>query len=317
MECDASLNTIASLYKKCESMLVLAGAGMGVDSGIGTFRGNTAGVWPEQHNYDLPLAPDGSTGLSQLNNKRWFAEAPEMAWKFWKWCHLSYSKVESHEGYEAVISLLNKKNGFIVTTNIDSQFTASGAHPDKIRELHGITNRIKCSGEGRPEVVTKSIGDECDLRPLDFAEDFNEGELQSGPCPQDIITTFSDINISDPIPRCSCGAVLRPDVTLFGDVVFESSLPEGPMSIQHNNFMNWKSSLPPSGGLLILEIGAGTSMPILRKMSSSLLTDREDTFLIRINTTEGDVSNSEREFSIKMTAKEALMKLKDIIMSEE
>eukprot|EP01060_Flectonema_neradi_P003710 TRINITY_DN12412_c0_g1_i2.p1 TRINITY_DN12412_c0_g1~~TRINITY_DN12412_c0_g1_i2.p1 ORF type:complete len:323 (+),score=56.76 TRINITY_DN12412_c0_g1_i2:145-1113(+) len=313
---DAALRKAALLYQRSRSLLVLAGAGMGVDSGIGTFRGSTAGIWPDQYKYSLPLAPDGSRGLSQLNHKRWFGENPEMAWDFWRWCHTNYCNSTPHKGYEAVLSLLKQKDGFVVTTNIDSHFTSSGIPFDRIRELHGIINRVKCSGDGRPEVTPKAIGDECDLRPLDFAEDFVEGEVDIGPCPQsDPPMTFSDINPKERIPRCLCGAVLRPDVTLFGDISFESALPPGPMATQHNNFTSWKElqqSLPGEGAL-ILEIGAGTAMPTLRKMSSSLLAENEDTFLVRINTSESDVSNSDRELSINLPAMDALTKLRDLI----
>eukprot|EP01064_Diplonema_japonicum_P026519 TRINITY_DN37971_c0_g1_i1.p1 TRINITY_DN37971_c0_g1~~TRINITY_DN37971_c0_g1_i1.p1 ORF type:complete len:315 (+),score=37.46 TRINITY_DN37971_c0_g1_i1:3-947(+) len=278
-------------YLQHDAILVLAGAGMGVESGIGTFRGKSAGVWPEMETYGtLPKAPDGSTGLSQMNNKRWFEEDPEMAWKFWRWCHEGYAKTSPHNGYTVIKRILDEKPGFVATTNIDSHFEKAGINPGKLRELHGVVSRVVCSGMGRDTTAASQIGGEDDLRPIDFAEDFAENEVtDTEPC--GFTTTFASLP-SEGVPRCGCTAVLRPDVTLFGDVVWPSNPPPGPLALQFSSYTSYLTSVEHLS-LLILEIGVGTAMPALRKLSESLLSDRSSrTSVVRINTEEAEGSSS-------------------------
>ena len=295
------VSRIVELYDKCGSVLVLAGAGMGVASGIGTFRGETAGVWEGLRRYEaLPVAPDGSTGLSQLNCAKWFDQRPVMAWDFWRWCHNGYTDRTPHSGYTALRNLITTKQHFVVTTNIDSHFAKSGFDTNRLRELHGVVRRIRCSGFGR-EKVERVLGTEEDLRPLDFAEDYEVGEMWRDGEPCDYVGRFEDLE-DDEVPRCDCGAVLRPDVTLFGDLSFPSQPPPGPHLEQHQRYTTFLEEIRDDD-LLILEIGAGTVHDTLRKLSSGEFPHAS---LVRINTTEAEVEEASSILSVPYDAKEVL-----------
>ncbi|CAF1665901.1 unnamed protein product, partial [Didymodactylos carnosus] len=51
VETEQIIDKAAELILSCDAILFTSGAGMGVGSGLGTFRGIAAGVWPplQQH----------------------------------------------------------------------------------------------------------------------------------------------------------------------------------------------------------------------------------------------------------------------------
>ena len=66
----------AEALSHAEGLLIGAGAGMGVDSGLPDFRG-TSGFWKAYP----PLAKLGIQ-FEDMANPRWFKESPELAWGF-------------------------------------------------------------------------------------------------------------------------------------------------------------------------------------------------------------------------------------------
>ena len=89
------------------------------------------------------------------------------------------------------------------------------------------------------------------------------------------MTTF---RASDPLPKCpACGGLARPNVLMFGDPRWNAMR----TGDQHDRLARWLESL--SGSLLaVVEIGAGTAVPTVRRFSEAL-TRRYDATLIRIN----------------------------------
>ena len=67
----------AEILKNADSILITAGAGMGVDSGLPDFRGNE-GFWKAYP----PIAKLGLT-FSEMANPQWFIQKPKLAWGFY------------------------------------------------------------------------------------------------------------------------------------------------------------------------------------------------------------------------------------------
>ncbi|CAE7282589.1 unnamed protein product [Symbiodinium natans] len=95
-----SLAQAAEWIANADALLIGSGAGMGVDSGLGTFRGGKKGVW------------DGleAVGLAyeEICEPRWFDEAsgdPRLAWGFWNHCYRAYQETKPHQGYGALRQL--------------------------------------------------------------------------------------------------------------------------------------------------------------------------------------------------------------------
>jgi len=68
------IEAAAALIRECDALLVCTGAGMGVDSGLGTLRGKNAGVGP-------PLLKRG-LDFSEVSDPQWFDDDPHFAWAF-------------------------------------------------------------------------------------------------------------------------------------------------------------------------------------------------------------------------------------------
>ena len=68
---------ITELISSCSGLLIGAGAGMGVDSGLPDFRGKE-GFWRAYP----PLKKLGIR-FEEMANPRWFTENPALAWGFY------------------------------------------------------------------------------------------------------------------------------------------------------------------------------------------------------------------------------------------
>jgi NAD-dependent SIR2 family protein deacetylase len=78
-----TLQRAAELITNATAVLVTSGAGMGVPSGIGTFRGGTAGVWEG-------YAVNPQYDYTHMTNPDRFVEDPHFAWSFWQWKYNRY-----------------------------------------------------------------------------------------------------------------------------------------------------------------------------------------------------------------------------------
>ncbi len=81
------------VIKEADAMLITAGAGMGVDSGLPDFRGKE-GFWRA-----YPIAKKLGLRFEELANPRWFREDPELAWAFYGHRLKTYRETNPHEGF--------------------------------------------------------------------------------------------------------------------------------------------------------------------------------------------------------------------------
>ena len=87
------IDRAAEAVGKAEALLIGAGAGMGVNSGLPDFRG-PQGFW-------RPYPPYERLGLSftDLANPDWFASDPPFAWGFYGHRMGLYHRARPHEGF--------------------------------------------------------------------------------------------------------------------------------------------------------------------------------------------------------------------------
>src|SRR6478752_3216688 len=76
------------------ALLITAGAGMGVDSGLPDFRG-TDGFWRA-----YPAFQKLGLRFEQLANPAWFATDPALAWGFYGHRLNLYRRTVPHEGFQ-------------------------------------------------------------------------------------------------------------------------------------------------------------------------------------------------------------------------
>jgi len=72
---DIAICRASEMIKEADMIWIGTGAGMGVASGLGTFRGVNAGVWP-------PLKKLG-LDFTDLSDPVWFEKDAALGWSFW------------------------------------------------------------------------------------------------------------------------------------------------------------------------------------------------------------------------------------------
>jgi NAD-dependent SIR2 family protein deacetylase len=177
-----SLAEAAELIAGADALLVCAGAGMGVDSGLPDFRGDT-GFWRAYP----PYAPLG-LNFAELADPRHFAEDPELAWGFFGHRLTLYRETVPHRGFELLRSW--HRDTAVFTSNVDGQFQKAGF--PLVAEAHGSIHQLQCSGPCDPQIWAAD----------EVALEIDEETMRAKP----------------PLPECPrCGRLARPNILMFDD----------------------------------------------------------------------------------------------------
>lgn len=250
METTAHLAQAAEALRRADAVLITAGAGIGVDSGLPDFRGNQ-GFWKAYP----PIAKLG-LAFSDIANPHWFERNPRLAWAFYGHRLNLYRKTRPHHGFTQLLELAEQKPGgyFVFTSNVDGQFQKAGFRDAQVEECHGSIHYFQCS---RP--CTYSIWDAAHI-----TVNVDEAAFEA----------------RDPLPRCiHCGALARPNILMFGDWTW---IPDRTDSQSHR-LSDWIESITREHmRLVVVEIGAGEAVPTVRLKSEYVARARNAT-LIRIN----------------------------------
>ena len=261
--------------EEADAVLITAGAGMGVDSGLPDFRGNE-GFWKA-----YPVIKDLGISFQNMANPKWFATNPPLAWAFYGHRLNLYRDTVPHEGFKMLLDLVKKKDNdyFIYTSNVDGQFQKAGFSQDKIVEVHGSIHHFQCCENCKKDIW------EADKEAIEIDMD-----------------KFEALDI----PQCKyCGDIARPNILMFGDWSWN----ENRTSNQENRFNTWLKLIQTDNKkLAIIEIGAGTAIPTIRQEGEHLAKSFSNCKLIRINPRDFQVSE-EIGYSIAFGALEGLKKV--------
>ncbi len=264
------LGDAARAIATAEHLLVTAGAGVGVDSGLPDFRG-TAGFWQA-----YPPYRDQGLSFSSMADPRWFAQDPEIGWGFYGHRLNLYRATQPHRGFGILLDWARAKRSFFVfTSNVDGQFQQAGFPPDRIYEVHGSIHHLQCTTPCCDEVYsadgTKVLVDDQTMR------------------------------ARAPLPTCPrCSALARPNILMFGDFAYLSTRDQG----QAARYRDWLTGVG-SDSLAIVEVGAGSAIPTVRYEGEQLLGSHDGT-LIRINPREAQVPGGSRCVGIAAGGLEAI-----------
>jgi NAD-dependent SIR2 family protein deacetylase len=249
-ELASALERAAETIRAADALLIAAGAGMGVDSGLPNFRGNE-GFWKA-----YPAFGRQNLSFVELANPAWFAADPSRAWGFYGHRLNLYRATQPHDGFGRLLAWgQSKRRGyFVFTSNVDGQFQRAGFDGDRIVECHGSIHHVQCS---RP--CSEEIRSAEHLR-IDVDE--------------------TDFRARLPLPACPrCGAAARPNVLMFGD----GDWLDERTARQWRRYEQWCDELDGQC-LAIVECGAGTTVPTVRHHC-----ERQAGKLIRINPREPTV----------------------------
>lgn len=267
------LERAAEAIKNADALLITAGAGMGVDSGLPDFRG-PEGFWEA-----YPAIAKLGLSFSEMANPSWFETDPALAWAFYGHRLNLYRRTVPHNGFQLLLKAAAQKpkGYFIFTSNVDGHFQKAGFAPDRIVECHGSIHHLQCT-----QNCTNEIWDAAGtVVTLDEA-------------------TF---RATGTLPRCKhCAGLARPNILMFGDPIWESHR----SNEQHEKFDAWIRKLDASVRLAIVEIGAGSAIPTVRCTSERMASLTRGT-LIRINPREPEVPAG--YLSVRLNAAEGLQKI--------
>jgi NAD-dependent SIR2 family protein deacetylase len=239
---------------EADALLVNAGAGMGVDSGLPDFRGD-AGFWKA-------YPPFAKLGLSfvDLANPRWFADDPALAWGFYGHRLNLYRATAPHAGFERLRALAAAKphGAFVFTSNVDGHFQRAGFAEARVVECHGAIETSQCAAPCGEHLF---------------------------PSAREIVVDEATFRARGDLPACPrCGRIARPNILMFGDGDWVGTRTDA----QHARLEAWLRELRADGAhLAVLELGAGLAVPTVR-MTSESIARRFGGTLIRVNPREAE-----------------------------
>lgn len=243
----------AQAIAQADALLITAGAGMGVDSGLPDFRGNE-GFWKA-----YPPLQQLGISFAEMANPRWFRDDPHLAWGFYGHRLHLYRDTTPHAGFGILLQWCRHKlkNCRVLTSNVDGQFQQAGFDATHVLEVHGSIHHLQCSRPCSQEIWSA------------------EGiEVQ--------VDTES-FRARSPLPQCPrCGEVARPNILMFGDYNWISTRIEQ----QETQLQDWLGDVGDSR-LVIIECGAGKAIPTVRRAGESLQSHM-GAQLVRINKREAD-----------------------------
>ncbi len=126
-----------------KDIVVVTGAGMSVESGLPTFRGED-GFWVKGGKNYHPM---------ELATLKAFEEHPETVWEWYHYRRDLYKKSEPNQGHYALAKLetffhQNDRNFTLVTQNVDGLHTKAGSGTmDNLYEIHGNIFYMRCFNE--------------------------------------------------------------------------------------------------------------------------------------------------------------------------
>lgn len=253
----------AALIADADTLLVTAGAGMGVDSGLPDFRGNE-GFWNA-----YPALGRAKMGFGSVASPRTFREDPQLAWGFYGHRLALYRATVPHAGFALLRAWGNNMDhGMgVFTSNVDGQFQQAGFDAQRIVECHGSIHHLQC--------MTPCTSD---IWPADTFQ------------PQ---VDVEACRLTNAPPRCPhCGGLARPNILMFGD----GEWLEQRSDAQQARLLRW---LAGARRPVVVELGAGTAIPSVRHFGHSVVQGGGR--LVRINPREPEVAGA-RDCGIAMGA---------------
>jgi len=229
MSIDNLIRQAAAAIQAADALLITAGAGMGVDSGLPDFRG-TQGFWRA-----YPAIAKLGFSFEEMANPARFSKDPQLAWGFYGHRLNLYRQTEPHQGFRRLLELGRAKahGYFVFTSNVDGQFQRAGFATERMVECHGSIHHLQCTASCTDEI---------------WEADRETVTIDEG--------TFRAV---EPLPKCrNCPALARPNILMFDDWSWISQRTDK----QQERLARWLDDLMKgSAKLAAIELGAGSTIP--------------------------------------------------------
>jgi NAD-dependent SIR2 family protein deacetylase len=230
----AQLAVAAQWINEADGLLITAGAGMGIDSGLPDFRG-PQGFWRA-----YPALGADNISFEEIANGMAFQENPRRAWGFYGHRLQLYRNTVPHEGFQILRRIAAKleKGAHVYSSNVDGQFQRAGFPDQTITECHGSIHHLQCAAACGTEIW-----------------------------PADVIEVKVDVATCTwvgPLPGCPhCGKVARPNILMFNDWAWLSDRTDR----QYSRLRQWLETVERP---VVIELGAGMAIPTVRIKGENL-----------------------------------------------
>ncbi|UGQ44986.1 SIR2 family NAD-dependent protein deacylase [Massilia endophytica] len=263
----AQIRRAADLLDEADGLIIAAGAGMGVDSGLPDFRGNE-GFWKA-----YPALGRSRMDFARIASPVAFERDPGLAWGFYGHRLALYRSTRPHAGFGLLRAWgeAMPQGCRVFTSNVDGQFQRAGFDPAAIYECHGSIHHLQCM-DGCESAIWEAES---------FAPEVDQERCR----------------LLNEAPRCPhCGGLARPNILMFGD----GGWIERRSAQQARRLEAWLEMVERP---LVIELGAGTAVPSVRYFSQGIVA--RGGRLVRINPREPEVANR-RDAGIAAGALEGL-----------
>ena len=231
------LEHAAELIEQADALVIAAGVGMGVDSGMPDFRGQK-GFWAA-----YPALAAAGIDFTSIANPKGFVQDARLAWGFYGHRLNLYRQTLPHAGFGILKRWASAMplGATVFTSNVDGQFQKAGFDPKQIHECHGSLHHLQCI-----KPCTDAIWSAQAIEPtVDMAR----------------------CHITSTMPLCPyCQGLARPNVMMFNDWDW-LSLRTDQQSQQQEAWL--QQTLRP----VVIELGAGTAIPSVRNFSQRIVTE--------------------------------------------
>ena len=263
----------AEYIQQADGVLITAGAGMGVDSGLPDFRGSE-GFWRA-----YPALAKAGLSFSRIACPQAFKDDPEQAWGFYGHRLALYRRTAPHKGFAILRNIADRldRGAFVFTSNVDGQFQKAGFDDSKIHECHGSIHHLQCLAP-----CSSALWD-ADFEPV----------VDEAAC-----------RMTSPLPHCpDCSRLARPNIMMFSDWGWLDQRSRA----QAVRLKNWRNSLRNP---VVIELGAGLDIPTVRFFSEEA---GQWAPLIRINPRAPNVPRGIAGVSIETGALAAMEGINDAL----
>lgn len=238
------LKQIHNWLKESQAMIILTGAGMGVDSGMVDFR-SAGGRWGQ-------VEKDTNLTALEVSNPKYLEENPKYVWRMLATRMQEYKNTTPHLGFQILKKWINDfdLDYFTITSNVDEHFQIAGFDDQKHRELHGNMFYMQCNKPCSKKIWRYNFEIEQVLKEVE----------------------------NEKYPRCpDCGNLIRPNVYMFRDYAYISTRDDE----QKSRFLKFLAK-NKENKIIVFEIGSGPHVQSIRKNTRMLIREY-NAKVVRIN----------------------------------
>lgn len=230
MSADQAALALAEAISECDAVLVGAGAGLSTAAGL-TYSGER---------FDANFADfRDAYGITDMYSGGFYPFLDSLTyWSWWsRHIYLNRYDVEPGKPYLDLLKVLDGKDYFVITTNVDHQFQLAGFDKTRLFYTQGDYGLFQCSRN-------------CSNKTYDNEEQIHKmvAEQKGMKIPESLL------------PKCpDCGAPLVPNLRVDG-----SFCEDARWHAACNRYQNFREE-HESGKVLYLELGVGNNTPAIIK----------------------------------------------------